>query len=168
VIEQLYELKEEKKIERLLWSFNFAEMKLRLDNEAITDDFFTDTRLLGITAPVKNYKFCWELNNLLGYNFRLNTDIDKQLRKKSRQYFFSVYQHTEDNFLNYYLYHNYCDGEYLLPEFKHMDFLWLMKGDYVDDEKLASIISSVKSMPCVQMVAELTNEKIKNKEHLVF
>jgi hypothetical protein len=43
-----------------------------------------------------------------------------------------------------------------------------MKGDYVDDEKLASIISSVKSMPCVQMVAELTNEKIKNKEHLVF
>src|SRR5919199_5892225 len=128
-------------------------MKLILDNEAITDDFFTDTRLIGIMAPIKNYQFCWQLNNLLGYNFRLNTEIDKQLRRKNRQYFFSVYQHEENNFLKYYLFHNHCDGEYLLPEFKHMDFLWLMKGDSVDDEKFTSIVSLVKSMPCVQMVA---------------
>ncbi|MEJ7684957.1 MAG: hypothetical protein WKG06_45350 [Segetibacter sp.] len=39
-------------------------------------------------APIKNYQFCWQLNNLLGYKFRLNTEIDKQLRKKNRQYFF--------------------------------------------------------------------------------
>jgi len=143
-------------------------MKLILDNEAITDDFFTDTRLLGIMAPIKNYQFCWQLNNLLGYNFRLNTEIDKQLRKKNRQYFFSVYQHEENNFLKFYLFHNHCDGEYLLPEFRHMDFLLLMKGDYVDDNKCSSIIASIKSMTSVQMVAELTNEKIKNKEHLVF
>ena len=143
-------------------------MKLKLDNDAITDDFFSDTRLLGIIASVKNYQFCWQLNNLLGYNFRLNTDIDKQLRKKSRQYFFSVYQHIENSFLSYYLYHNHCDGEYLLPEFKHMDFLWLMKGDAVDDSSCASIIASVKSIASVQMVAELTYDKIKKKEHLVF
>jgi hypothetical protein len=143
-------------------------MKLKLDNDAITDDFFTETRLLGIIAPIRNYQFCWQLNNLLGYNFRLNTDIDKQLHRKSRQYFFSVYQHHEDSFLSYYLYHNHCDGEYLLPEFKHMDFLWLMKGDYVEDIKCASIVASVKSITSVQMVAELSYDKIKNKEHLVF
>jgi len=143
-------------------------MKLILDNEAITDDFFSDTRLIGIMAPVKNYQFCWQLNNLLGYNFRLNTEIDKQLRKKNREYFFSVYQHEENNFLKYYLFHNHCDGEYLLPEFRHMDFLLLIKGDYVSDNKCSSIISVIKSIASVQMVAELTNEKIKNKEHLVF
>lgn len=143
-------------------------MKLILDNEAITDDFFSDTRLIGIMAPIKNYQFCWQLNNLFGFNFRLDTEIDKQLRKKNRQYFFSVYQHEENNFLKYYLFHNHCDGEYLLPEFKHMDFLLLMKGDYVDDTKCAQIISTIRSMASVQMVAELTNEKIKNKEHLVF
>lgn len=143
-------------------------MKLILDNEAIADDFFSDTRLVGIMAPVKNYQFCWQLNSLLGFNFRLNTEIDKQLRKKNRQYFFSVYQHQEDNFLKYFLFHNHCDGEYLLPEFKHMDFLLLMKGDYVDDHKCSNIIANIRSMPSVQMVAELTNEKIKHKEHLVF
>ena len=143
-------------------------MKLILDNEAIADDFFADTRLIGIIAPTKNYQFCWQLNILLGYNFRLNTEIDKQLRKKNRQYFFSVYQHEENNFLKYYLFHNHCDGEYLLPEFKHMDFLLLMKGDYVDDNKCNSIIMVIKSIASVQMVVELTNEKIKNKESLVF
>lgn len=143
-------------------------MKLTLDNATITDDFFSDTRLIGIIAPVKNYQFCWQLNNLLGYSFRLNTEIDKQLRKKNRQYFFSVYQHEENDFLKYYLFHNHCDGEYLLPEFRHMDFLLLFKGDYVDDNKCNNIITAIKSIASVQMVTELTNEKIKNKEHLVF
>lgn len=143
-------------------------MKLILDNEAIAEDFFCDTRLIGIMAPVKNYQFCWQLNNLLGYNFRLNTEIDKQLRKKNRQYFFSVYQHEENSFLKYYLFHNHCDGEFLLPEFKHMDFLLLLKGDFVDDEKCNHIIILIKSIPAVQLAAELTNEKIKNREHLVF
>ena len=143
-------------------------MKLILDNEAIAEEFFSDTRLIGIMAPVKNYQFCWQLNNLLGYHFRLNTEIDKQLRKKNRQYFFSVYQHDENTFLKYYLFHNHCDGEYLLPEFKHLDFLLLLKGDYVDDEKCGTIIASIKSISIVQMAAELTNEKIRHKEHLVF
>lgn len=144
-------------------------MKLRLDLNALTDEFFSDTRLLGIMAPIKNYQFCWQLNNLLGYNFRLNTDIELQMIKKGRTYFFSLYHHAESNsFLNHYIYHNHCDGEYLLPEFKHMDFLWLMKGDFVDDIKCMGISASIKSIGGVQMVAELTNEKIKNKEHLVF
>ena len=143
-------------------------MKLILDNEAIAEDFFSDTRLIGIMAPIKNYQFCWQLNNLLGYNFRLNTEIDKQLRKKNRQYFFSVYQHEENSFLKYYLFHNHCDGEYLLPEFKHMDFLLLIKGDYVDENRSNSIVTAIKSIASVQMAAELITEKVKNKEHLVF
>ena len=119
-------------------------------------------------APVKNYYFCWLLNNMLGYGFRLDTDIDKPLRKKKRQYHFSVYTHSENDFLKYHLFHNHCDGEYLLPEFRNIDFLLLMKGDIVEDVKCDNIINSIKNMPSVQMVVELTNEKIKNKQHLVF
>ncbi len=144
-------------------------MKLRLDIETMTDDFFEETRLLGIMAPVKNYLFCWHLNQKLGYNFRLNTDIVLERHKKGRKYFFSLYHHCEQNSpLTHYLYHNHCDGEFLLPEFKHMDFLWLMKGDPVDNPKCEHILSSVKSIAGVQMATEITNEKIRNKEHLVF
>ena len=107
--------------------------QLRLNVDELNDDFFEETRLLGITAPLKNYQFCLQLNNQLGYDFRLNPDIEIHLRKKERSYYFSVYQSNEPNsFLAHYLYHNQFDGEYLLPEFKHMDFLWLMKdGDII-------------------------------------
>jgi hypothetical protein len=144
-------------------------MKLKLNIDELTEDFFMDTRLLGIIVSVKNYRFCWQLNSMLGYNFRLNPDIEIHIQKKGRHYFFPVYQHSVySSFLNHYIYHNQNDGEYLLPEFKHMDFLWLIKGDDITDEACRQLIQSVKNMNAVQLVTELTNEQIKNKGNLVF
>jgi hypothetical protein len=144
-------------------------MKLKLNIDELTDDFFTDTRLFGIVVSVKNYRFCWLLNSSLGYNFRLNPDIEIHTKKKGRHYFFPVYQHSVyNNDLNHFIYHNQYDGEYLLPEFKHMDFLWLIKGDNITDEICSHLIQSVKKINNVQLVAELTNENIKNKGNLVF
>ncbi len=144
-------------------------MKLVLDNKELTEGFFEDTRLLGVMAPVKDYQFCWHLNTNIGLDFRLNNDIEIKLIKKKRSYFFSVYEFSEPNrFLSHYVYNNQFDGEYLLPEFKHLDFLWLMKGDEVGDDALQQTIQTIRSINSVQLVVELTNEKIKNKEHLVF
>ncbi|HMK27251.1 MAG TPA: IPExxxVDY family protein [Chitinophagaceae bacterium] len=144
-------------------------LKLVLDTEKLTDEFFSDTRLIGIMAPVKDYQFCWNLNSTIGLNFRINNDLEIQLTKKKRSYFFTVYEYCEPTrFLSHYVYKNQFDGEYLLPEFKHLDFLWLMKGDEVSDESLQETIQTIKTINSVQLVLELTNEKIKNKEHLVF
>ena len=144
-------------------------MKLVLDNKNLTDDFFEDTKLLGIMAPVKDYQLCWHLNSLMGMDFRINNDIEIQLTKKKRDYFFAVYEFCEPtDSLFHYIYNNRFDGEYLLPEFKHLDFLWLMKGDTVPDAFFQQILASVKTISGVQLVMELTNEKIKNKGHLIF
>ncbi len=142
--------------------------KLTLNIDSLTEDFFADTRLAGIVASVKNYRFCWQVNNSLGYNFRLQPNIEIELRRKGRKYFFPVYMHSVRNqFIQHFIYHNHFDGEYLLPEFKHMDFLWLIKGDGVEDEHCTEIIRSVKAISGVQLVTELTNEKIKNKDNLI-
>lgn len=143
--------------------------KLVLDTEKLTDEFFNDTRLLGVMAPQKDYQFCWQLNNNIGLNFRLNSDMEIELTRKKRKYFFTVYEYCEPTrFLSHYVYCNQFDGEYLLPEFKHLDFLWLMKGDEVSDESLQETIQIIRSINSVQLVLELTNEKIINKENLVF
>jgi hypothetical protein len=144
-------------------------MKLKLDLDELANDFFEDTRLAGIVAPLKSYQFCWQLNHLLHYDFRINNDIEIQLQKKNRNYYFSVFEYREPvGSLVHYLYNNQYDGEYLLPEFRHLDFLWLMKGDVVQEAFFQQIISSVKTISGVQLVMELTNEKIKNKGHLIF
>ena len=144
-------------------------MKLVLDNKNLTEDFFEDTRLLGIMAPIKDYQLCWHLNNLMGMDFRINNDIEIQLARKKRNYFFAVYEFSEPTgSLSHYVYNNRFDGEYLLPEFRHLDFLWLMKGDIVTEGSLHQTINNIKAINGVQLVVELTNEKIRNKEHLVF
>ena len=144
-------------------------MKLVLDKEELTSYFFEDCRLLGIMAPIKDYQFCWHVNHILGMQFRVNNEIEIQLKKRKRDYFFSVFEFPEDlTALAHYVYNNKFDGEYLLPEFRHLDFLWLLKGDESKDERISDVIEGVRSMPSVQLVVELTNEKIKNKEHLVF
>ncbi len=144
--------------------------KLLLDNNELTREFFDDTRLLGIMAPIKDYQLCWHLNNKMGMDFRVNNEIEIQLTRKKRNYFFAVYEFDEPTgSLSHYIYNNRFDGEYLLPEFKHLDFLWLMKGDSVTaSETLQQKIDSIKTINNVQLVLELTNEKIKNKDHLIF
>src|SRR5574343_960667 len=141
-------------------------MKLKLDLDDLTDDFFEETQLFGLVAPVKDYQFCRQLNHLLGFDFRVNNEIEIQLFKKNRNYYFSIYEYKQPNSsLIHYLYNNQFDGEYLLPEFKHLDYLWLLKYDVVTSEFLQNLMSDVRSIAGVQLVVELTGEKIKNKGH---
>ncbi len=144
-------------------------MKLKIDNDSLIDGFFEHSRLMGIVAPIKDYRFCWYLNRILQINFRINNNIEIELNKKKRKYFFSVFEYTEKGTTKtHYLYNNQFDGEYLLPEFRHLDFLWLIKDENMRDEELPFLLNSIRSMPAVQLITEMTNEKIKNKQHLIF
>lgn len=147
-------------------------MKLKLDNDMIAEEFFENSHLLGIVAPVKDYFFTWQINQRLGFHFRLNNECEIQLRKRNRNYFFPVYSYPLAGCcITHYIYNNQHDGEYLLPEFKHLDFLWLIKGEQgeeIDHKEVTVVQQMVKLLPFVQLVNEMTNEKIKNKTHLVF
>jgi hypothetical protein len=144
-------------------------MKLKLDLDELAEDFFRDTRLLGIVAPIKDYQLCWQLNQLLTIDLRNNNDIEIQLKRKKRDYYFAVFQYSEpNNSLVHYVYNNQFDGEYLLPEFKHLDFLYLLKGDVVHDDYVRSLMDTIRQINGVQLVMELSHDKIRNKGHMIF
>lgn len=142
--------------------------KLKLDNSAAESNFFENTRIIGIVAPLKDYSFTWNLNNLLGFNFRLNNTLEIQLKRKNRSYYFSVYDSkTPASELVHYIYNNQNDGEFLLPELKHLDYLWLLKYDIISNDDLKSIMDALRKISGVQLVTEVTKDKIKNKQHLI-
>lgn len=144
-------------------------MKLKLDMDDMADEFLDDTRIIGIVAPVKDYQLCWKLNQMLRFDFRNNNDIEIQLKRKNRTYYFSVFEYSEpNNALVHYLYNNGFDGEFLLPEFKHLDYLWLMKGDTVKEEFVSDLMNSLRTITGVQLVTEISHDKIKHKAHLIF
>lgn len=143
-----------------------AKLILNIDNAE--DDFFNGVRLLGIMSPLKNYRFCWMVNYQLHYNFLLNTEAEIQLIKKKRSYFFEVYQYFEEvSKMKHYIYCNQFEGEYLLPEFKHIDFLWLIKSEIINENDYITLQQNLKSITGIQLVIELAQEKIKNKENLI-
>lgn len=143
-------------------------MKLKIDNETLVEEFFECTRLLGIVAPVKDYQFSWHINQAMGFNFRVNNNLEIELKKKGRNYYFPIFEYAVDGCcLVHYLYNNHNDGEFLLPEFKHLDFLWLAKGEEMENDELSALQQSLKLLPGVQLVNEMTHEKIKNKQHLI-
>ncbi len=143
-------------------------MKLKLDTSAMVQDFFDDARILGIVAPLPDYRFIWHINKILGHKFRVNHASEVQLVKKKRNYFFSVYEYQlPGHSLCHHLYNNQDDGEYLLPEFKNLDFLWLTKGDIVSNEEINELQQCLRQIPSVQLVTEMSSEKIKNKEFLI-
>ncbi len=144
-------------------------MKLKIDNDEIAEAFFENARVLGIMAPVKNYQFVWQINQRLGYTFRLNNDIEIELRKKTRNYFFSIYEYRVPQTTTcYFLYHNQHMGEYLLPEFRNIDFIWLIQADEWIEEEVEMLKESIRKIPSVQFLNELSVDKIKNKQHLIF
>jgi hypothetical protein len=144
-------------------------MKLKLDLDELSEDFFRETRLVGIVAPIKDYQLCWQLNQLLTMDFRNNNDIEIQLKRKKRDYYFAIFQYCEPTTsLVHYLYNNQFDGEYLLPEFRHLDFLYLLKGDLVSQDFFLQLMDTIKLISGVQLVMELSHDMIKNKEHMIF
>ena len=143
-------------------------LKLKLDNEDLTSAFFDEIRILGIVSPMQDYMFSWTVNKYLGMNFRINTLLEIQLRKKNRNYFFSIYDYQLPNrALVHYIYSNQYEGEYLLPELKHLDFLWLLKYDSVNDAEVSELMKAIKKIPGVQLVSEMHPSKIRNKQHLL-
>ncbi|MBY0534792.1 MAG: IPExxxVDY family protein [Chitinophagaceae bacterium] len=144
-------------------------MKLKIDLDEMEKEFFEDTLILGVVAPVDDYKICWQLNQLLSYDFRRNADLEVQLRRKQRDYYFSIFEYPMPNSsLVHYVYCNQNDGEYLLPEMKHLDFIWLMKGDVVSSDYLEDLTKTLRSIPAVQLVVEVSPVKIKSKSNLIF
>lgn len=64
---------------------------LKLDMDNMEGDFFEGSRLLGIVAPLKGYRFCWQLNRQMRLDFRITNQIEiPMIRKKKAVLFYGV------------------------------------------------------------------------------
>ena len=65
-------------------------MKLKIDNDVLIKEFFDNTHLLGIVAPIKSHQFIWHINQYLGYDFKINHDLDFRNPYLNAQTFFRL------------------------------------------------------------------------------
>lgn len=149
---------------------------VQLSNDIVEESFFEDTKLLSIVAPMNDYRFIWYVNTLLDYDFRSKPELaihlhkKKIVRKKTAEmdFFFSVFEYSKPSIaLTEYIYHNQNKGESLLPDYKHIDFLWLLKGDHSDDEYINDLKVLLRTIPNVQLVTDIPIENVKKRDNLI-
>ncbi len=145
-----------------------AIKKIIIDNDELAREFLEDACVLGIQTAMEAHRFIWAINRGFRLDLRYQPDVEIVLPKRAKNFLFPyyLYQDTISDMLHL-VYVNKHDGEYLLPELKHFDFLWVLKSETEKREQLQNIIASLRTMDQVQMVAELAGDKIKHKQNLV-
>jgi hypothetical protein len=142
--------------------------QLLIDNDILAEEFFEDSMLIGVQCGSEPHQFIWMVNRKFAYDFRYQAGSEIEFKKRGRNFKYPIFSCSEPHTdLQHLIYANRHDGEYLLPELKHFDFLWLMKGELKDIMLPEMLLSELKTLDLVQMVTILSNDKIINKTRLV-
>lgn len=142
--------------------------KWTLNTEAMQEEFFADTALIGIVSTLPGYQFCWTLNKQLETNFVREPEMDVCLQSgKTKQHYFPIYVYCLPmNGLKYILYKLKADKEALLPEVKQLDYLWMVQSN-TPEREAQDIVHCLRDIPEVQLAQVLDPEKLKNLNHLI-
>jgi len=134
--------------------------KLNFSNEE-----YLDFDLVGISSREKEFRMAWLLNRELDWQLELSQPIQLINGNQKSEHDMYVYESEINHFVIRLLTNRSVNGV-LLPEFGHMEFLLKIEG--VEQEQIQEWIKRIRGMQDVLGVFFLSNESIKNVEHLIF
>lgn len=105
--------------------------------------------LIGISSPENDYRMSWILNNVLGFKFIRQDDLELYHKKlEGQQAFHQFRYYDEDTMLQYRMISNKCENGYLLEEMMNIDFVIQVTGDFNEGftNKLAGSINSISEV----------------------
>ncbi|WP_026897579.1 IPExxxVDY family protein [Daejeonella oryzae] len=127
-----------------------------------------DFVLLAITAPLKDYRLCFKINKQLNFDLSRKDELELFFSASEVPVYYSRYlyhqAHTDTEF---HLIANKGTGGFLIPEMKTVDFFLLIRN-YIDEEELRALISSLNKIPEILVAVEVDPKKLKSKENLIF
>ena len=140
--------------------------KLILDMDAMEENFFADTALIGIVSSLPSHRFCAILNRQLDTDFKRNPKSDP-LISKDEEYYFHFYEYILPlNGGRYAIYQLRNGKEVLLPEVKQLDYLMLVEcaGPDTEADKLLSLLRNMRDIQLAQIIPA---DRLKNSSHLL-
>ncbi|QEM13423.1 IPExxxVDY family protein [Mucilaginibacter rubeus] len=127
-----------------------------------------DFVLIAITTSLKDYRVCFLINKYLNFNFVKNDDLEVDIYPGADPVLFSLYRYSwETTETDFFFIGNKGSDGYLVPEIKSADY-FLMIRNYIDDNELDTIISSLNKIPEIVAAVKIDPKKIKSRENLLF
>ncbi|MGK6350651.1 IPExxxVDY family protein [Parapedobacter sp. DT-150] len=128
-----------------------------------------DFILIAVTSPLKDYRLCYFINKVTGLKLAKIDDYEIRMPAPIGYTYFSRYvacAATADT--EYYLLANKgVEGAVLVPEMRHSDYFLMIKN-FIDDEDLAALLDRVSAIDEVVVASEISPQKLKSKENLIF
>ena len=151
-----------------------------------------DFVLIGISSHAKDYRICWALNNKLNIDLKKIDSLEiKGNKKLSTPSFFSTFKFDDPgNFLEYVVLENFSEGkapspkentlfkeergaepsvenEYLIPEYKHLNFFFIVKGEE-NENRVGELVTEIKQLEMVLTAIPIEVTTLKSKHNLIF
>jgi hypothetical protein len=122
-----------------------------------------DFCLIGIVCSEKDFRFCWMLNNQLGWKL---AKADDHISGVGNHSFFIL--NDEEQMRDYYLIVNKSDsGKLLVEEHKHTDYFIIIKGEITNEEK-KYFAEQIKTLNSVSASYLIDADALKSKQNLIF
>jgi hypothetical protein len=125
--------------------------------------------LLGLVAPLKDYKMAWVVNGSLGVKLIKADDFKMEFINQPDlviSQFILKKEHGYIQLLRNRSYSNPGLVRYLIPELKIMDYFLLLR-DYTFQMDINSYIEDLSANRNIQNVVKLDISKLKSKENLL-
>lgn len=127
-----------------------------------------DFVLIAVTSSLKDYRVCFLINKYLNFNFVKTDDLEVDIYPGAEPVLFSLYRYSwETTETDFFFIGNKGSDGYLVPEIKSADY-FLMIRNYIDDNELDTIISSLNKIPEIVAAVKIDPKKIKSRENLLF
>ncbi len=131
----------------------------------INPDF--DFLLIGIVTPLQDYRLAWFINSTLHKSLAKNTDIQIADPLNKKQMNFARFDFDEVITRSiFHLLQNKHATDCLLPEFKELDYLFIIKGDYYKSRK-NEIVKKLRTLEHIQTAIIIDIEQVKSKNNLL-
>ncbi len=130
----------------------------------IEEDY--DFSIIGISCHAKDYRLCYELNQLFEADFVRTDDIEINIKKSMGK--FSIFEyHNEENYLSYFLISNRSDQGFLIPEYKTIDFFLMLKGA-INTKLIGGMVEKICSSQLILTAYFIEVSTLKSKQNFLF
>lgn len=128
-----------------------------------------DFVLIAITSSLRDYRLCYFINKVAGLKLHKIADYQIGMPRPAGLASFSRYaDFDETSETEYYLLANRgLEGGVLVPEMRHSDYFLLIKN-FIDDEDLTRLLDNIVAINEVVAASEISPQKLKSKENLIF
>jgi hypothetical protein len=128
-----------------------------------------DFDLIGLVAPLKDYKMAWVINHSLRIDLAKANDFELEFINQPALVISQFLLEKDHGFVQLLKNRSFSSSHqalYLVPELKTIDYFLLVQ-DYTYELNINTYIEKLSKSPLVQNVVKLDVNKLKSKENLL-